>query len=71
MQIAIQEVNEDDACDVNEQRRRAWNDILKNATQGMMSWAERNFKQKSIEILYEMGYYKFNQTIYLNSPKEK
>lgn len=51
--------------------KRAWNDLLRNANTGMMSWAEKNFKQKLIDILFEMDYYKYNQTIYLNDSKKE
>jgi len=53
----------------DEERQRAWSDILRNAGTGMMSWAEKNFRQKTIEILYHMRYYKDNQTIYLKDSK--
>lgn len=54
-----------------EELKRASNDLLRNATKSMTSWAEKNHKQKLIDILYHMGYYKYNQTIYLtNSNKE-
>lgn len=58
-----------DPDDLEEETRRACSDILRNANTGMMSWAEKNFRQKCIEILYKMGYYKYNQTIYLNESK--
>lgn len=61
----------DGIINVPEDKRRAWNDLLKNANTGMMSWAEKHFKQKLIDILYQMDYYKYNQTIYLNSPKKE
>lgn len=48
--------------------KRAADDLLKNATKSMTSWAEKNHKQKLIDILFRMGYYKYNQTIYLSSP---
>lgn len=50
---------------------RASNDLLRNATKSMTSWAEKNHKQKLIDILYKMGYYKYNQTIYLTTPKKE
>lgn len=52
-----------------EERKNAWNDMLRNANTGMMSWAEKNFKMKLIDNLYHMRYYKTNQTIYLTSTK--
>lgn len=54
-----------------EELKRASNDLLKNATKSMTSWAEKNHKQKLIDILYRMGYYKYNQTIYLTSPAKE
>lgn len=71
MVIPIEERKNDTAVSESEAMRRAWNDLLRNANTGMMSWAEKNFKQKLIDILFHMGYYRYNQTIYLNSPKEK
>lgn len=52
-----------------EEQKCAQNDMLRNASTGMMSWAEKNFKMKLIDNLYHMRYYKYNQTIYLNSKK--
>lgn len=54
-----------------EEIRRASNDLLKNATKSMTSWAEKNHKQKLIDILFHMGYYKYNQTIYLTPPTKE
>ena len=54
-----------------EELKRASNDLLKNATKSMTSWAEKNHKQKLIDILYRMGYYKYNQTIYLTTPNKE
>lgn len=64
MQVVISEVKNDEMPD---ELRNASNDMLRNATNGMMSWAERNYKQKLIDNLYKMGYYKYNQTIYLTN----
>lgn len=50
---------------VEEENKCYWNDLLRNSSTGMMSWAEKNFKQKLIDLLYQSGYYKSNQTIYL------
>lgn len=52
-----------------EESERACNDMLRNASTGMMSWAEKNFKMKLIDNLFHMRYYKYNQTIYLNPHK--
>lgn len=68
MLIPVVEKNDEN---VPEDKKRAWNDLLKNANTGMMSWAEKNFKQKLIDNLYKMEYYKYNQTIYLTSPIKK
>lgn len=68
MLIPVVEKNDES---VPEDKKRAWNDLLKNANTGMMSWAEKNFKQKLIDNLYKMEYYKYNQTIYLTSPIKK
>lgn len=43
------------------------NDLLRNASRSMTSWAEKNHKQKLIALLYEMGYYKYNQTVFVNN----
>lgn len=51
--------------------KRAVDDLLRNATKSMTSWAEKNHKQKLIDILFHMGYYKYNQTIYLSSPTKE
>lgn len=51
--------------------KNASNDLLRVATKGMMSWAEKNHKQKLIELLYKMGYYKYNQTIFVNTSNEE
>lgn len=51
--------------------KRAVDDLLRNATKSMTSWAEKNHKQKLIDILFRMGYYKYNQTIYLSSPTKE
>lgn len=63
MQVLISEVKGNMPAELE----NATNDLLKNATTGMMSWAERSFKHKLIDTLYKMGYYKYNQTIYLNN----
>ncbi|MBQ9180945.1 hypothetical protein IJ135_02530 [Candidatus Saccharibacteria bacterium] len=68
MLIPVVEKNDES---VPEDKKRDWNDLLKNATTCMMSWAEKNFKQKLIDNLYKMEYYKYNQTIYLTSPIKK
>ena len=60
----------EDEVDQREELERAWSDILRNANTGMMSWAEKNFRQKCIDILYHMRYYKYNQTIYLKHSKK-
>lgn len=69
MLVAIKEVK--DGEEMPEELKRASNDLLKNATKSMTSWAEKNHKQKLIDILYHMGYYKYNQTIYLTSPTKE
>ncbi|MBQ3445815.1 hypothetical protein IJG29_03800 [Candidatus Saccharibacteria bacterium] len=68
MLVPISE-KENESTKVPEDKKRAWNDLLKNANTGMMSWAEKNYKQKLIDILYQMDYYKYNQTIYVKPPK--
>lgn len=71
MEIPISESKEEidqkwlDECDSLEEKKRYWNDLLRNSNTGMMSWAEKNFKQKLIDLLYQSSYYKSNQTIYL------
>lgn len=72
MEIPISESKEEieeqkwlDECDSLEEKKRYWNDLLRNSSTGMMSWAEKNFKQKLIDLLYQSSYYKSNQTIYL------
>ena len=71
MEIPISESKEEidqkwlDECDSLEEKKRYWNDLLRNSNTGMMSWAEKNFKQKLIDLLYHSSYYKSNQTIYL------
>lgn len=70
MLVPIQEVKKENFVDENEENRRAWNDILRNANTSMMSWAEKNFRLKTIDILYHMRYYRSNQTIYLTLPSK-
>lgn len=53
------------------EEKRACNDMLRNAQTGMMSWAEKNFRQKLIDNLFRLSYYKDNQTIYLNDTPKK
>lgn len=67
MQISITQESEKMPLEV----KRAADDLLKNATKSMTSWAEKNHKQKLIDILFRMGYYKYNQTIYLSSPTKE
>ena len=69
MLVPIKDVNEENEAEELEEKQRAWNDLLRNANTGMMSWAEKNFKQKLIDTLYRMRYYKYNQTIYLKPLK--
>lgn len=64
MQIEVEKVESDKMPD---DVKNASNDLLRIATKGMMSWAEKNHKQKLIDILFKMGYYKYNQTIFLNN----
>lgn len=64
-------ISEAKSEEMPEELKRASNDLLKNATKSMTSWAEKNHKQKLIDILYHMGYYKYNQTIYLTSPTKE
>lgn len=45
-------------------RRRAIFDQRQNAQRKMISWAEKGFYQKHIDILYEMGYYRNNKSIF-------
>lgn len=66
MQIEVEKVENVCAAEMPEEVKRASNDLLHVATKGMMSWAEKNHKQKLIDILYRMGYYKYNQTIFLS-----
>lgn len=68
MKISVSDTQKSE--EMPEELKRASNDLLRNATKSMTSWAEKNHKQKLIDILYHMGYYKYNQTIYLNSNKE-
>lgn len=73
MLVPIKDVNEekfDNEVDDIEEKQRAWDDLLRNANTGMMSWAEKNFRQKTIDTLYHMRYYKYNQTIYLKPLKK-
>lgn len=70
MNIKVEEA-ESVSVEMPEELKRASNDLLKNATKSMTSWAEKNHKQKLIDILYKMGYYKYNQTIYLTTPKKE
>lgn len=67
MLIPVEEKSEEMPIEV----KRAADDLLKNATKSMTSWAEKNHRQKLIDILFRMGYYKYNQTIYLTPPPKE
>lgn len=55
---------------MSEELKNASNDLMHIATMSMTSWAEKNHKQKLVDILYRMGYYKYNQTIFLNDSQK-
>ena len=71
MQVKVENQENDTAVEMPIELQRAASDLLKNATKSMTSWAEKNHKQKLIDILYRMGYYRYNQTIYLTTPKKE
>lgn len=48
----------------DEQDKRAWYDLRQTAQNGKMTMGEKNFYQKHIAFLWQMGYYRDNQSIY-------
>lgn len=54
--------NEDD-----EERKRAIFDVRQVAQMKMTNFAEKGFLQKHIDILYKLGYYRDNKTIFAGS----
>lgn len=49
--------------DLTEEKKRCIKDLLKNAN-SKEYYNVKGFKQKLIDLLYEMGYYKDNETIF-------
>lgn len=46
------------------ERKRAIFDLRQNAQRKMVNWGEKGFYQKHIDILYNLGYYKDNKSIF-------
>lgn len=51
------------------EQERCMNDLLYNANSNEYC-NERGFKQKLIDLLYNLGYYSSNETIFVNKNKE-
>lgn len=63
MLIKVQDVEKDESMPIQE--KRACADLLRNATTPMITMAERGYRQKLIDSLYMMGYYKYKQSAYV------
>lgn len=50
------------------ERKRAIFDLRQNAQRKMTNWAEKGFYQKHIDILYSLGYYRSNKSIFGGEP---
>lgn len=64
MLIKVQDVENDDDMPLEE--KRACADLLRNACTPMITMAERGFRQKLIDRLYNLRYYKYKQSAYVN-----
>ena len=65
MLVPINKVD-DDSQKMNDEQRNCANDLLRNAQSRGLNYAEKGFRQKLIDILYKLGYYKDNKTIFYN-----
>lgn len=55
----------DEATSIPLEAERCINDLLRNATSNLYV-NEKGFQQKLIDMLYELGYYKVNESVFLN-----
>lgn len=63
MLVKVQDVEKEES--MPEPERRACADLLRNSTTPMITMAERGFRQKLIDNLYKLGYYKYKQSAYV------
>lgn len=63
MLIKVQDVENDGDMPLEE--KRACADLLRTATTPMITMAERGYRQKLIDNLYALGYYKYKQSAYV------
>lgn len=65
MLVPVNKVDED-SQKMNDEQKNCANDLLRNAQSRGLNYAEKGFRQKLIDILYKLGYYKDNKTIFYN-----
>lgn len=53
-----------------EENVRCINDLLKNANSSSYC-NERGFRQKLIDLLYNLGYYRYNESIYASEKEQE
>lgn len=51
-------------------RKRAIYDLRQNAQRKLTNYAEKGFYQKHIDLLYQLGYYKDNKSIFDGESEE-
>lgn len=54
----------DSSDSMPEPEKRCCADLLRNASSPGLNYSERGFRQKLIDLLHEMGYYKYNNSVY-------
>lgn len=47
-------------------QKRAIADLFRNASSRGLNYSERGFRQKFIDLLFKLGYYNNNKTIYFD-----
>lgn len=55
----------DKATSIPLEEERCINDLLRNATSDLYV-NEKGYQQKLIDMLYKLGYYKVNESVFLN-----
>lgn len=69
MLIPVSKVEEPDdgsSIDMSVENIRCANDLLRNSQSRGLNYSEKGFRQKLIDLLYNLGYYKSNKTIFYN-----
>ena len=68
MLIPINKVETDESVDLEMSlaQIRCANDLLRNASTRGLNYSEKGFRQKLIDLLYDLGYYKHNKTVFFN-----